>query len=909
MNKFSMMTLALLAGVSTLPLSAQVTTTPPAKMGRALTVVFDASQGNKALMGYTGDVYAHTGVITSASKSDADWKHAPTWGKNEDKYKMTRSASNPNVYTLSIPDIASYYGVRATETVKKLAFVFRSSDSNKQGKTSTGGDILVELWGDEFAIRFTQSVTDRRINDETATVTFTIESSDEADLELLVDDKSIASATGSSFLQKTYTFPGARNESYKIRATGTLDGKTVSKSYSYFYIESSPSKDYPGGIPQMGAKANNDGSVTFCLAAPKKGNVKIIGSWNDYRDDESSLMYYQSYKGDRYFWKTIENIDPNTEYIYYYSIDDGSKNVGDPYARLVLDPYNDRSISSEIYPDMPEYPTGKVPNNTLLAVYKGTRDVYDWKIENFKGVNKEHLIIYEMLFRDFTGPEGEARGKGTVRQAIEKLPYLKELGVNAVELMPIMEFNGNNSWGYNTNFYFAPDKAYGTPDDYREFIDTCHEMGIAVILDIVFNQSDGLHPWYQMYSASGNPFYNAEAPHAYSVLNDWNQDNPIVQQQWVDVLKYWLTAYKVDGFRFDLVKGLGDNDSYGEGTDNYNASRTARMKKLHAAIMEVNPNAYHINELLGDAKEEKEHASDGQINWANVSGNSIGFAKGGAQTLARFYAPRDGSRTLGTTISYAESHDEERMGYAQAKSGVQAVKGNHAVSMRRLGSVAAAMLMAPGGHMIWQFGELGADQTTKKVNDNDTSPKKVIWSYLDDPDRKGLFNSYKELIAIRNTYMHMFGTPTVEKIAYTASRGYMKLVNGEEEIHLVINPSATVEQDLAVELNKGEANAYSIISKSYDTNPALDVATKKIKIPAGGYAVIGSANLSGIEDVTGDNAAKCRVYGSAGRIVIEGEYDNAAVYTVSGQLCPSQEVPAGLYIVTVDGHATKVAVH
>lgn len=325
--------------------------------------------------------------------------------------------------------------------------------------------------------------------------------------------------------------------------------------------------------------------------------------------------------------------------------------------------------------------------------------------------------------------------------------------------------------------------------------------------------------------------------------------------------------------------------------------------------MEVNPNAYHINELLGDTKEEKEHASDGQINWANVSGNSIGFAKGGAQNLARFYAPRDGSRTLGTTISYAESHDEERMGYAQIKSGVEAVKGNHAVSMRRLGSVAAAMLMAPGGHMIWQFGELGADQTTKKVNDNDTSPKKVIWSYLDDPDRKGLFDSYKELIAIRNNHMHMFGSPTVEKIAYTASRGYMKLVNGEEEIHLVINPSATVEQELAVELNKGEANAYRIISKSYDTNPTLDVATKKIKIPAGGYAVIGSANLSGIEDVVGDNSAKCRVYGSVGRIVIEGEYDNAAVYTVSGQLCPSLEVPAGLYIVNVDGHATKVAVH
>ena len=146
-----------------------------------------------------------------------------------------------------------------------------------------------------------------------------------------------------------------------------------------------------------------------------------------------------------------------------------------------------------------------------------------------------------------------------------------------------MEFNGNISWGYNPNFYFAPDKAYGTPDDYKEFIDVCHQNGMAVILDMVFNQSDGLHPWYQMYPVGSNPFYNMNAPHAYSVLNDWNQGFPMVQEQWVDVLRYWMEEYKFDGFRFDLVKGLGDNDSYANsgdsGTNAYNASRVARMRE------------------------------------------------------------------------------------------------------------------------------------------------------------------------------------------------------------------------------------------------------------------------------------------------------------------------------------------
>lgn len=909
MNKIRMMLLALIAGLTTGPLTAQVTTNPPAKMGKALTITFDATQGNKGLMGYTGDVYAHTGVITQKSTSDSDWKHTSTWNKNEDKYKMTRSATNPNIYTLSIPDIATFYNVTSTETVKKLAFVFRSSDSSKQAKTAENGDILVELWGSDFAIRFSQSVSDRRINVETATVTFTVEASDNATLELTVDDQSIAKVTDASTLVKTYTFPGSKDDMYKIKAIGTLDGKSVSKSFSYKYVESSPAMDYPGGVPQMGAKANADGSVTFCIAAPKKGNAKIIGSWNDYADDESTEMYYQSYQGNRYFWKTIANLDPKTEYLYYYSFDDGTANVGDPYARLVLDPYNDKYISETVFPGMPDYPTGKVPNNTLLAIYKGTHDDYDWKIKDFKGPDPEHLIIYEMLFRDFTGDEGLSKGNGTVRKAIEKLPYLKELGVNAVELMPIMEFNGNNSWGYNTNFYFAPDKAYGTPDDYREFIDKCHEMDIAVILDIVFNQSDGLHPWYKLYSIASNPFYNQTAPHDYSVLNDWNQDNPIVQQQWIDVVKYWLSAYKVDGFRFDLVKGLGDNNSYGNGTDAYNATRVARMKKIHAAMKEVNPYAYHINELLGDATEEKELAADGQINWANVSGNSINFANGTTSSLTRFYAPRDGQRTLGTTVSYAESHDEERMAYSQTKNGKTGVKGNHAVSMRRLGSVAAAMLMAPGAHMIWQFGELGADQTTKKSSDNDTSPKKVIWSYLDDADRNGLFTSYKELIAIRNDYMHMFSDDAFEKIIYSATRGYLKLAKDNEEIHLAINPSPTDEKEIALELNSTNTNGYKILSKSYNTEPKLDVVGLKVTLPAGGYVVIGSSNLSGIEDVVSDNdAVKCHVYGTTGRIVIEGEYDNATVYTVSGQLCPSLEVPAGLYIVNIDGNATKVVV-
>ena len=132
----------------------------------------------------------------------------------------------------------------------------------------------------------------------------------------------------------------------------------------------------------------------------------------------------------------------------------------------------------------------------MLGVYRG--DIDEYEFSDFTIPDHDNLVIYELLFRDFTGNEGVASANGTVRKAIEKIPYLKDLGVNAVELMPIMEFNGNNSWGYNTNFYLAPDKAYGSPTDYKDFIEECHKAGIAVILDIVFNQSDGLHPWLSL---------------------------------------------------------------------------------------------------------------------------------------------------------------------------------------------------------------------------------------------------------------------------------------------------------------------------------------------------------------------------------------------------------------------------
>ncbi|MDE6076139.1 MAG: hypothetical protein K2G29_00250, partial [Muribaculaceae bacterium] len=584
----------------------------------------------------------------------------------------------------------------------------------------------------------------------------------------------------------------------------------------------------------------------------------------------------------------------------------------------------DKYITTDVYPNLPSYPISKI-RDVPLAIYQGNINDYDWEVTDFKGVDQSDLVIYELLFRDFTGTEGKANGNGTVRQAIEKIPYLKTLGVNAIEVLPIMEFNGNISWGYNPNFYFAPDKAYGTPDDYKEFIDICHQNGIAVILDMVFNQSDGLHPWYQMYTPGQNPFYNLNAPHAYSVLNDWNQGFPMVQEQWRDVLEYWMTEYKFDGFRFDLVKGLGDNDSYANNgdaaTNAYNQSRIDRMIALQEIVKGINPNAYFINEDLASASEENAMGKYGQMNWANVNNAGCQFAMGYSSdsNLNRMYAPKDSNRIWGSTVAYLESHDEQRLAYKQNMWGVNGVKGDVANSMHRLGSAAAQMILVPGAHMIWQFSELGNDQNTKNSDGgNNTDPKKVCWSLLDDPDRRGLYDNYSELIDIRTRNIDLFTEDATFEIncgvANWANGRSIVSKKGDKELITVINPNVDKTLTMNVTFGKSGEDSYQILSKSYNSEPSFSVAEGTVTVPANCYVTIGTKDVSSaVEAVEISESETLRVYGSNGVITVDYAEAPVTIYSIDGRKVASlsgagrAEVGRGIFIVVSGRNQRKIS--
>lgn len=914
--------LLLLTLFATLGAKAQMFTTSPSPLqnsSKDVVITFkDSKSDSKSqgkLMTLTTDLYAHIGVYTTASPSE--WKNAPKWGTNTDKYKFKYISTN--TWKLTIGDLRKYFNITdPAERITKVCIIARNAASTIQ--TS---DQFIDVMEDGFAALLTNDA-EATVLTAAKTINFTLTSTEAATLKIVIakDGTQVSAKDASNARSLSLSYNFASKGAYTITATANNGSETITKTANVLFMSASPAGQYPGGVPKMGAVAQSNGDVIFCLAAPGKSSVLLVPSWDNYEPLDKNVMAYQDYNGQRYFWVKISGLDPNKQYPYYYVVD-GNINVGDPYAHLVLDPYSDKWLPENIWPNRPLYPYDKI-DNIVLAVYHGNQDNYNWKVKNFDIPDPSKLIIYEMLFRDFTGDESDQNGKqfGTIRSAIDKFDYFLELGVNAIELMPVMEFNGNNSWGYNTNFYMALDKAYGSPDDLKEFIDLCHQHNIAVLLDIVFNQSDGLHPWYQMYDIASNPFYNKTAPHNWSVLNDWKQENALVQQQWKDAIAYWMTKYKVDGFRFDLVKGLGSgatSSAYGS-TDGYNAKRIENMKKIHTYITAVNPKGIHINEALLDndgTREEVEYGKDGQYNWNNQSVLSQKYASGlpsQAQGL-RYYSSSACSRYSRSCISYAESHDEERLGFVQNQSSTMKSK-TLKDRMSRLGAVAVSLLITKDATpMIWQFGELGADQTTKDASGgNDTGAKKVVWNYYDDPSRKALFDTYAKMIHMRRANPELFSDDAATyKYSTTAPNPaagyYIRITNGSKDVIAFINASPSSTSGVTIPANV--TSDYKLLTSSEGFTPSIPATTgsRSLTIPANGYAVFQSPSVADTDDIYSDGTASdINIIGGEGCVIVQGSYNNLRIYDLEGRSYNNSDLRQGVYIVNVDGTTAKVIV-
>ena len=748
----------------------------PSVNSQNVVITFHADLGTAGLKGFSGDIYAHTGVILKGG-TDSDWKNVVAdWNKNLDKCKLTSISTD--TYTLNIGNIKDFYALddATAEKVAKLAFVFRSSDGKKEGKNTGGTNIFYEVYAaDEFNL--TVKTPEEKMIFVNAGEIIKIETatSTEAEISYFLDGEKLSlSGTSIEITAETSGY-------HVIKITADNGNKTVEKSISYMVRQNAVTAEMPKGL-RRGVNFTGENEATFVLFAPNKKNAYVIGDFTDWQITATSAMTLS--EDGKYFFCTISGLDKDKEYGYQYIVDETIR-IADPYTEKILDPDNDKYLTKDIYDGNLTYPQDKTFG--IVSTFTLNKKAYNWQATNFTAPEAKDLIIYEMLIRDFTK-------EGTVKAAKNNLDYLETLGINAIELMPVSEFEGNNSWGYNPSYCFAADKAYGTIEDYKEFIDECHKRGIAVIQDVVLNHAFGSSPFVQLYfdgekTTKESPWFNVTSPNTvYYWGHDFNHEAPETQALVDSVMSYWMQEYKIDGIRFDFTKGFTNTPATNDAQCSaYDESRIKILKRIYDKMQQINPKAYMICEHLTDNSEEKVLANYGILLWGNLNyafcQSTMGYSSG-SNLNSLDYTQRGFEKPA--LISYAESHDEERMmfkclnyGQTTAKYDVKDLN----TALNRMKGAAAVLLSMPGPKMIWQFGELGYDysinydpSTGTERNEARTDKKPYPENYLDNESRKSLYDFYSKLCKMRQTNDAMKnGTAKIE------AAGLMKIIYRKSE--------------------------------------------------------------------------------------------------------------------------------
>jgi 1,4-alpha-glucan branching enzyme len=513
-------------------------------------------------------------------------------------------------------------------------------------------------------------------------------------------------------------------------------------------------KDLPLGAGDGVTFINNGTSAIFNLYAPGKKSVYLTGDFNNWQVKPKYSMT-NTPDGTRW-WIEVDSLDPHVQYGYQYLID-GAIKIADPYSHEILDPDYDQYIPAGVYPNLKPYPVGKTTG--YVSVIQGNPPVYHWQVTNFQRPSPKDLVIYELLVRDFVSTH-------SYQTLTDTLSYLERLGVNAIELMPVNEFEGNDSWGYNPDFMFALDKYYGTPDAYKAFIDACHAHGMAVIQDIVLEDQFGSSPMVQMYwnsltntPAQNSPWFDSLTLHPYGVGYQMNygtaadRDTATVYYA-ENVMKYWIQEYHIDGFRFDQAQGFTQTNSIANASlwSAYDADRVNLWQTFNTYLKSLSPNFYVILEDFASNQEVAALANQGMMIWTNLNYNAnqgtMGYSQG--WDLSGLFYNQYGSSNPYGLVAYFESHDEERLQYKNEQygnsSGGYSVK-DPAIGLARDGEAAAFLFSSPGPKMLWQFGERGYDIS---INYNGRlGDKPPLWNYMNDTNRQKLYNTYAAMIKMK----------------------------------------------------------------------------------------------------------------------------------------------------------------
>lgn len=479
--------------------------------------------------------------------------------------------------------------------------------------------------------------------------------------------------------------------------------------------------------PGMGSIPHENG-VTFRVWAPFADAVSVVGSFNDWDEGGHPLQE----EGDGYWATHVADAKPGDE--YKYAIRSGKDLM------YRLDPYGRQATNS-------------VGNSVI------DDPTFDWgDDESFKIPPWNELVIYEMHIGTFNPDQKDGR-PGTFASAKDKLPYLRELGINAIEIMPPMEFPGGVSWGYNPALPFAVESDYGGPQAFKSFVKAAHEHGIAVLLDVVYNHfgPDDLDLWrfdgWHENGYGGIYFFNDER--ANTPWGDTRPDyaRPEVRQYLRDNALMWLHEYHVDGLRWDGTAYIRNVDGTNMDPEKELPDGWSFMQWIHEEMAQFAPEKLSIAEDLKNNE------------WL-VKDTGAGGAGFGSQWDKSFVDPvrsaiiaqEDNGRHLAAVagalqgkyngdafkrVIYTESHDEVANGRARVTEEIWPGNSLHFFAKKRSTLGAVLVFTAPGIPMIFQGQEFLEDRWF-----DDQDP--LDWQQAQ--EQEGFVHLYRDLIHLRRNW-------------------------------------------------------------------------------------------------------------------------------------------------------------
>ena len=740
--------------------TAQIVWTEPAfpTVDDQVTLYYNSALGNGEVQGVV-PVYIHTGVITSNSNGPSDWQNVQTsWGTADPNAVMNPEGNGVHSFDFNGVTLSEYYQLDPDETVESLAMVFRNSNGTLVGRNADGSDIFYEVSSGSFSTSIQTPENGYALLEIGESYEVLGLASESCDLSLLINGTVVAEAEG---LELSYTFEATEGGQFNLELIGDNGSQTAQDQASLTVLPEAPIIGWPATGSEDGIHYPTSTSAFLQLHAPGKEFVFVVGDFNDWQLSFDYLMT-QTPDGNKH-WLEIEGLEAGNSYRFHYHIMPDDMRVADPYSEIVLDPWNDQWIPESTFPDLMPFPN-MLTENTPVSVLTPGAPEFNWTDGDFERPDKASLVIYELLVRDFT----EERNYQTI---LDTLDYLDRLGINAIELMPINEFNGNDSWGYNPTFYQALDKAYGTPESFKALVDACHERGIAVILDVVLNHADYPNPFLKMYwnqddfqPAADNPWFNEVSPSPETWFFDWNHDSPATKYFMKRTLKYWVDKYHIDGYRLDFSIGMTQTPGNVWG---YDQARINLLNEYAQHVWADEPDVYMILEHWVDLSENQSLVNSGFMVWANATHDYSEAVLGYASDLS-WASYQNQSMSNPGVVSYPESHDEERMMYKSLEYGNG--DGSYQVSdlntaLHRIEAIQCFNLLLPGPKMLWQFEELGYDYSINTCSDgvtiNDdcrTSAKPVRWDYREVPERYRIHQVISGLCELKINHPDPFQT-------------------------------------------------------------------------------------------------------------------------------------------------------